>query len=220
MHTIDLASGRDTSGRFVPGMSGNPAGKRPGTRNRRTVLKEALRDGEDSGVARVVIDQALAGDVVTARFLLGLLCPKPRGREIALDLPEDARPGDVLAAFDATIAALAAGEITPDEALTVSRVLESRSRVAQATDSRHQDVSDDHAVAAAPTATDAVDPAETVAVDTPIECVDTAKPLHSACKLPDHATMTSAAALLSRETRPQRPPLVTRGAPSVGRAAA
>ncbi|MDB5408751.1 MAG: hypothetical protein JWL84_3663, partial [Rhodospirillales bacterium] len=108
-----VESGRDSSGRFTPGTSGNPAGKRPGTRNRKTVLAEALRDGEDTAVARVVIDKALAGDTVAARFLLGLLSPKPRGRAITLDLPEEARAGDVVAAFDATFAAMAAGEITP-----------------------------------------------------------------------------------------------------------
>src|SRR5476651_2649682 len=129
---LGLASGRDAAGRFVAGASGNPSGKRPGTRNRRTVLAEALRDGEDNAVARVVIDKALAGDAVTARFLLGLLSPKPRGRAITLDLPEDARPGDVVAAFDATFAAMAAGEITPDEALTVTRVLDGRRRALQA----------------------------------------------------------------------------------------
>jgi hypothetical protein len=128
MDGIDLASGRDSSGRFVPGVSGNPAGKKPGTRNRKTVLMEALRDGEDITVARVVIDKALAGDAVAARFCFGLLSPKPRGRPIALDLPEDARAGDVVAAFDATLAAMACGDITPDEALIITRVLDGRRR--------------------------------------------------------------------------------------------
>jgi hypothetical protein len=128
MDGIELGATRDSSGRFMPGTSGNPAGKRPGTRNRKTVLAEALRDGEDTGVARVVIDKALAGDGVAARFLLGLLSPKPRGRTIELDLPEDARAGDIVAAFDATLAAMAAGEITPDEALIVTKVLDGRRR--------------------------------------------------------------------------------------------
>jgi hypothetical protein len=128
MDGIDLNASRDASGRFMPGVSGNPAGKKPGTRNRKTVLAEALRDGEDTAVARVVIDKALAGDAVAARFCLGLLSPKPRGRPIALDLPEDANAGDVLVAFDATLAAMASGDITPDEALVVTRVLDGRRR--------------------------------------------------------------------------------------------
>jgi hypothetical protein len=128
MDGFEPATTRDAAGRFLRGTSGNPAGKKPGTRNRKTVLAEALRDGEDTAVARVVIDKALAGDAIAARFCLGLLSPKPRGRPIVLDLPEDARAGDILAAFDATLAAMAAGDITPDEALIITRVLDGRRR--------------------------------------------------------------------------------------------
>jgi hypothetical protein len=126
------ASLRDANGRFVPGQSGNPAGKKPGTRNRVTVLREALKDGEDIAAARIVIDKALAGDAVAARFLLDRLTPRPRGRAVELDLPEGARAADVLAASDATVAAMAAGEITPDEALTVTRVLDGKLRALKA----------------------------------------------------------------------------------------
>ncbi len=89
---------RDTKGRFRPGCSGNPAGKKPGTKNRATILKEALREGEDATLARIVIDKALAGDAVAARFLLERLEPKPRGRPIHLDIPEGESPaGEVVA---------------------------------------------------------------------------------------------------------------------------
>ena len=123
---MDQQPGRDANGRFVPGRSGNPLGKRPGTRNRATVLREALRDGEDECVARVIIDKALAGNAVMARFVIGLLMPRPRDRAIEIDLPECGSAEDVLAASSATIAAMARGEITPDEALTVTRLLEFR----------------------------------------------------------------------------------------------
>ncbi len=123
---------RDANGRFVPGQSGNPAGKKRGTRNRATLLREALADGESARVARIVIDKALAGDAVAARFIVDRLTPRPRGRAIALDLPEGAVAGDVLAASNATIAAMASGEITPDEALTVTRVLDGKLRALKA----------------------------------------------------------------------------------------
>jgi hypothetical protein len=124
-----MASGieRDASGRFVPGQSGNPAGKLPGTRNRRTVLMEALREGEGEAVARVVIDKALSGDAVAARFCLGMISPRPRGRTIHLDLAAD-DSCNVVAAFNATLRALADGEITPDEAVKVARFLDGRRR--------------------------------------------------------------------------------------------
>jgi len=125
---LDTGSGasRDSSGRFLPGHSGNPEGKAPGTRNRATILRAALDDGEEMLVARGVIDKAKAGDGVSARFLLGLLYPRPRGRAITLDLPVDMSAGDTVAAFNATLLAMAAGEITPDEALTITRVFDGR----------------------------------------------------------------------------------------------
>ena len=87
---LDMAeqcSARDERGRFVPGISGNPAGKAPGTRNRATMLRTALDSDEGPAMARIVIDKALAGDVVTAKFCLDRLEPKPRNRAIEIDLP-------------------------------------------------------------------------------------------------------------------------------------
>jgi hypothetical protein len=52
---------RDGNGRFAPGCSGNPKGKAPGTRNRATVLRALMRDGEEDAVGRVLIDRALGG---------------------------------------------------------------------------------------------------------------------------------------------------------------
>jgi hypothetical protein len=119
---------RDANGRFVAGHSGNPLGKKPGTRNRATVLREALGDGEDIAAARIVIDKALSGDMVAARFIIGRLEARPRGRPIELDLPEGTSARDIVAAYDVTVRAMATGEITPDEALQVSRVLDGRLR--------------------------------------------------------------------------------------------
>src|SRR5579872_6294151 len=127
------ATDRDTKDRFQPGASGNAAGKKPGTKNRATLLKEALNEGEDTSVARIVIDKALAGDAVAARFLLERLEPKPRGRAIYLEIPEGLSPaGEVVATFNAALRAMAAGEITPEEALSVARFLEGRARVLKA----------------------------------------------------------------------------------------
>jgi hypothetical protein len=207
-----LSSGRDAAGRFVAGVSGNPAGKLPGTRNRRTVLAEALRDGEGVAAARVVIDKALAGDGVAARFIVGLLTPRPRGRAIELDLPELTRPGDVIAAFDATLAAMAAGEITPDEALTVTRVLDGRRRALQALVlARRRDAEATQvpaAAAATATATDEdapdrrdADDCAAAANDAPNGCEASDDPLHSACISPSPATMRGIVATLPVEER-------------------
>jgi len=119
---------RDANGRFLPGRSGNPAGKTPGTRNRATLLREALNEGEDRAAARLVIDKALEGNLVAARFVVDRLMPRPRGRAIELELPDGAGAGDIVAAYDVTVQAMMDGEITPEEALTVTRVLDGRLR--------------------------------------------------------------------------------------------
>jgi hypothetical protein len=182
---------RNGSGRFAPGISGNPAGKRKGTRNRATVLAEALAADESGGIARVVIDKALSGDGVAARFCLGLLVPKLRSRPIELDLPECNSAYDVVTAFDVTLAAMATGEITPDEALTVSRVLdlqrraiESRARQQERAQKRGRDAALVPLDAAA--SASHAEPAESSGVaDTPPvapNLAQTGADLHSACK--------------------------------------
>ena len=96
-------------GRWVPGQSGNAAGKQPGTRNRATRLRELLIEGDDALAVEVLMDRVRAGDGVAARFVLDRLFPKPRDREIDLGLAPDASP---LALFERVLRLMAAGEIT------------------------------------------------------------------------------------------------------------
>src|SRR5262245_33233647 len=41
---------------FKPGQSGNPAGKKPGTRNRATLALEALLDGEAEALTKKAVE--------------------------------------------------------------------------------------------------------------------------------------------------------------------
>ena len=70
-----------SKGRFVPGHSGNPAGRTPGSRNRKTVFAEDLRSDEPAKV-QAVIDRALAGDCAAAAACLDAL-RVPRRRQLA-----------------------------------------------------------------------------------------------------------------------------------------
>src|SRR5436305_3880617 len=143
-------TGRDAAGRFLPGQSGNPPGKAPGTRNRATRLRELVADGEERVIGRVLIDKAKAGDAVAARFVISHLMPLPRGRAVALDFPEGTWPGDVVAMFNATMLAMASGEITPDEALTITRTFDGRLKAPKAYETaryltRHEQIPGDTA---------------------------------------------------------------------------
>ena len=126
MDGLERPADRDGRGRFVPGQSGNPAGKQPGTRNHATRLREVLEDGEAAEAARVVIDRALEGNLTAARFLVDRLFPKTRGREIDLGVPAPENGGTLDAMFDAALWRMAAGDITPDEASLIARLIEHR----------------------------------------------------------------------------------------------
>ena len=60
--------GRGGDRPFRPGQSGNPAGKRPGTQNRVTMLAEQLFDGEAEAIVRKVIELAKGGDNTAIRL--------------------------------------------------------------------------------------------------------------------------------------------------------
>src|SRR5260221_12262879 len=116
---LETSPHRDATGRFLPGRSGNPAGKKPGTRNRATLLREALNEGEDRAAARLVIDKALEGNLVAARFIVDRLMPRPRGREIEIELPDGAGAGDIVAGYGPPGRAVRDGGGTPGERVAV-----------------------------------------------------------------------------------------------------
>ena len=92
-----------------------------------------MQEGDGHTMARHVVERAIGGDAVAARFCLDRLEPKPRGRPISLDLPENVTPAAaVTTAFDSALRHRADGEITPAEAVEISRFLESRMRVLRA----------------------------------------------------------------------------------------
>jgi len=131
METVESPSGgRDAQGRWRPGQSGNAAGKRPGTRNRATLLREFLRDGEEGEAVRTIIEKAKAGHWAAARFIVEGIAPKPRGRLIELDLPEAAALPD---AIDRVVQLMACGEITMEEAQLTIRILREQSSAAAPT---------------------------------------------------------------------------------------
>src|SRR6266699_6807167 len=64
---------------FPKGVSGNLAGKRPGTRNRATIIAEEMLDCETRPLLRGAIEDAKGGDGVMARFCLSrIIGPAPR----------------------------------------------------------------------------------------------------------------------------------------------
>jgi hypothetical protein len=81
-------------------------------------------DGAD--VVQAVLTAAKDGDMQAARLVLDRIVPVRKGRSIRLDLPTIESAADVLTALSSTVAAMAGGDITPDEAAVVAGVLETK----------------------------------------------------------------------------------------------
>ncbi|WP_225129993.1 MULTISPECIES: DUF5681 domain-containing protein [unclassified Bradyrhizobium] len=119
---------------FPKGRSGNPAGKRPGTRHATTVLAEALMSADLEAVVARVVRKAKGGDMGAARLILDRVMPRRRGRPVRFPLPRMKTTGDVVAALDAVTAAKADGELSPAEAMEVSAAIEMQRRAIETAD--------------------------------------------------------------------------------------
>jgi len=115
---------------FTKGISGNPAGRPPGSRNRATLLAQQLLDGQSEAVVQALLDKALKErDLGALKIIIDRLLPPRRGRPVQFDLPEIADAPGVVAAYNAVLHATAVGQLTPEEAVSVSGVID-RLRVA------------------------------------------------------------------------------------------
>ena len=113
--------------RGKPFAQGNP-GKPKGARHRTTIVAEKLMGEECDAIVQTVIEKAKGGDMVAAKIVLDRIVPIRKGAVVELDLPEVTTSKGVAAALAALVHAMASGDVTPDEASTISSVLEIRRR--------------------------------------------------------------------------------------------
>jgi hypothetical protein len=82
----------------VPAVRGRPfadgnSGRKPGSKNRGTIIAAALLEGDAEALLRKAIEVALSGDVPMLRFLLGRILPRDRVIKIGLPQMEFADDG-------------------------------------------------------------------------------------------------------------------------------
>ena len=106
---------------FAKGRSGNPAGRRFGSRNKATIAALELLANEAEALTRKAVEAALAGDPTAMRLCLERILPRDRAVKFAL--PPIKSAADVAGAMGAVTAALADGLITPGEAQAIARVV-------------------------------------------------------------------------------------------------
>ena len=119
---------------FKKGQSGNPAGKKPGTRNKTTVLLEALLDGKAEALTKKAIEMAGKGDPAMMRLCIERLIPPRKDRPINFDLPPLQTTQDASVAMLKILESVSRGELTPSEASEISKVIENYADTVRLTD--------------------------------------------------------------------------------------
>ena len=116
---------------FQPGQSGNPAGKRKGTRHAALLALDAIGEAAAADVLRRVVEDAKGGDLRAAEILLRRLWPERKGRPTPLELPALDTPADLVKATAAIVEAVAGGDVTPEEGAAVATIVETHRRVVE-----------------------------------------------------------------------------------------
>jgi hypothetical protein len=93
-----------------------------------------LLDGEADGLVRKAIELGLTGDVVALRICLDRLVPPRRDRPVRFSLPPLTSAADAVAAMAAIVAAVADGDLTPDEASQLSGLVANTVKTIEATE--------------------------------------------------------------------------------------
>ncbi len=132
-HSDDPEAIRPRKTRGRPFVAGN-SGRKPGSKNRTTLVAESLLEGETEELVRTAVALAKDGDVVMLKFLLGRILPKERS--VRVELPPTDGDFDAVAAMEAILVAATTGQILPSEAAELASIVAAYSRTLDVTELR------------------------------------------------------------------------------------
>src|ERR1700719_4745068 len=117
--------------RFEPGQSGNPAGRPPGARNKKTLeMEEMLAERAETAV-KSMLERAERGEPAAMRLCMERVLPTGANRPVAIELPPVDTPDDVAAATRVVMKALGEGAISARETINLLTVVERLARLAE-----------------------------------------------------------------------------------------
>ena len=118
------APARLPSGRFAPGQSGNPTGRRATVEAVRRLLEPRREE-----LVKKCVAMALAGDTVAMRLCLERIAPVPRSETPAVEVPGLAGATSSTERADAILAAVGNGHISIESARQLLGALADYSKI-------------------------------------------------------------------------------------------
>ena len=174
----DSAPRRSETGQFLPGYSGNLAGRPRGSRNRACSLRDLVASDQAASIARLVVDRAIAGEGAASRSCFSRLFPPAKEAPIFFDLPPIASLADAIAAGASVIEATGAGELPPGDARKLMALIAAQLKMIQSAERQPTGAAQPAETVAAkppqpvtPEPADCHDPADDTGAESPATCI-------------------------------------------------
>jgi hypothetical protein len=110
--------------KFLPGQSGNPAGRPLGALNKKTLAVEAAYEAKAEAAVNDIMERAKNGDRAAMRLCMERAVPAGRHRRFAFALPRIRTPEDAEMATDVVMDGLADGVLSLSEVEYLLRIVE------------------------------------------------------------------------------------------------
>ncbi len=124
--------------RFQKGKSGNPTGRPRGSKSVASKLLDSMGTEAAGSIMTSVIEAAQAGDMRAAEIVLARLWPVRRGRPIIMELPDTRSLEGLQAAMAKVVELMSAGQISTEEAASITAVLETNRKIIETVELQHR----------------------------------------------------------------------------------
>ena len=113
-----------------PFQPGNKAGRgRPrGSRNKATLMAQALLDGHSEALIKKCLHMALTGDAAAMRLCIERVLPTRRELPVSVAPMRGRTASEIAQTLDVLLKNVSSGQLTPSEAQTMASILEHRRR--------------------------------------------------------------------------------------------
>jgi len=110
---------------FKKGQSGNPAGRKAGSRNKASLIVEKLMAEDIEDITKNLVMMAKNGDMTAIKIVIDKLIPNKKSGQISFELPTIKTATDIAGGFSQILEQVSTGEISVADAKDVGSILES-----------------------------------------------------------------------------------------------